>query len=91
MAGLRPTFQDRRLAELYFRYRARNWPETLTAPERARWEAHCRARLERAPVKGLLDRAGFRAALAECRARRPDQEALWRELDDYETNGCPCP
>jgi len=90
MAGLRPAFQDRRLSELYFRYRARNWPETLTEPERARWQAHCRARLERAPLPGLLDRAGFRAALEECRAKRPDQEDLWRELEDYETNGCPC-
>jgi len=37
------------------------------------------------------DNAGFRAALAECRARRPDQEELWRELDGYEVSGCPCP
>jgi exodeoxyribonuclease-1 len=84
MAALKPAFTDRRLGELYFRYRARNWPETLTLPERARWEAHCRARVEQAPAKGLLDRCGFRAALASCRARRPDQEELWRELEAYE-------
>lgn len=33
-------FDDARLAELVFRYRARNFPATLTADERQRWEAH---------------------------------------------------
>jgi exodeoxyribonuclease-1 len=89
MAALRPSFQDRRLAEMFFRYRARNWPETLSPAEGERWARHCRERLERPAAKGLLDRAGFRAALARCRAERPDQEALWRELEAYETTGCP--
>ena len=95
MAGLKPEFQDPRLGELWFRYRARNWPETLAGPERARWEAHCRARLEQAPVKGQLNRSEFLTVLAECRERRPDQEGLWRELEAYaaapEASGCPCP
>jgi len=90
-AGLKPAFRDRRLGELWFRYRARNWPETLSPAESTRWEAHCRSRMEQAPVKGQLDRAGFRAALAQCRARRPDQEALWRELEAYGISGSPCP
>jgi len=91
MAALRPAFQDRRLDELWFRYRARNWPETLSAPERARWAAHCRARMDQAPAKGLLDLAQFRTVLAQCRARRPDQEELWRELDAYAgATGSPC-
>jgi len=85
MAGLRPQFQDPRLDTLFFRYRARNWPETLSADERARWDSHCRSRLEQAPVKGQLDRSAFRSVLAQCRASRPDQEALWRELADYES------
>lgn len=38
-------FEDPRLAELVFRFRARNHPETLDEAERARWRAHCRARL----------------------------------------------
>jgi len=32
------TFRDARYAELLFRYRARNWPETLALDERERWE-----------------------------------------------------
>lgn len=38
-------FQDRRLPELLFRYRARNWPETLTADEHSRWNEYRRHRL----------------------------------------------
>jgi len=39
-------FKDTRCAELLFRYRARNWPETLSANEREMWEAFRRRRLE---------------------------------------------
>ena len=39
------SFNDQRLPELLFRYRARNAPETLTAEEQARWQAFCRERL----------------------------------------------
>jgi len=38
-------FADPRLDELLFRYRARNQPEALDEAERARWLAHCAARL----------------------------------------------
>ncbi|MBJ6977771.1 exodeoxyribonuclease I [Luteimonas sp. MC1782] len=38
-------FQDPRLPELLFRYRARNWPETLGAADRARWDDYRRQRL----------------------------------------------
>jgi len=38
-------FADERLAELVFRYRARNFPASLSEPEAQRWQAHCAARL----------------------------------------------
>jgi exodeoxyribonuclease-1 len=38
-------FDDIRLEELLFRYRARNFPDSLSAAESARWEAHRAARL----------------------------------------------
>ena len=38
-------FVDKRLPEMLFRYRARNYPETLGADEQAQWLEHCRARL----------------------------------------------
>ncbi|HRN62052.1 MAG TPA: exodeoxyribonuclease I [Luteimonas sp.] len=38
-------FRDPRLPELLFRYRARNWPDTLDAVERTRWDDYRRERL----------------------------------------------
>ncbi|WP_409312894.1 exodeoxyribonuclease I [Pseudomonas putida] len=38
-------FDDPRLPELLFRYRARNFPETLTGEERQRWYGFCQQRL----------------------------------------------
>ena len=38
-------FDDPRMPELLFRYRARNFPETLNSDERQRWYAFCQQRL----------------------------------------------
>ena len=40
-----PHFQDERLDELFFRYKARNFPEMLSAEDAERWEEHRYARL----------------------------------------------
>ena len=45
LARERIGFDDVRLDEIVFRYRARNWPETLTVEEVESWEAHRAARL----------------------------------------------
>jgi exodeoxyribonuclease-1 len=45
LASARPNFDDARLGELLWRYRARNFPQSLTAEERQRWDAHRAARL----------------------------------------------
>ena len=45
LALTRNAFDDARLEELLFRYRARNFPASLTPDEAARWEAHRVARL----------------------------------------------
>jgi exodeoxyribonuclease-1 len=45
LARARAGFDDARLEELLFRYRARNFPDTLSPDEMQRWEAHRAARL----------------------------------------------
>jgi len=62
-------FRDGRLPELLFRYRARNWPETLSAEERERWDDYRRRRL-RGPV-GLSEYSfeSVRLELTELRTR----------------------
>ena len=46
-------FQDPRLEEMLFRYRARSYPETLSDDERARWEAFRWERLNDSAVAGF--------------------------------------
>ena len=45
LAAKRPAFDDRRLDELLFRYRARNFASTLDDAEQARWQQHRSERL----------------------------------------------
>jgi exodeoxyribonuclease-1 len=45
LASARPNFDDARLGELFWRYRARNFPASLSTEEQQRWEAHRAARL----------------------------------------------
>jgi exodeoxyribonuclease-1 len=45
LADKRPAFADKRLDELFFRYRARNFPQTLNDAEQRQWREHCAHRL----------------------------------------------
>jgi exodeoxyribonuclease-1 len=40
-----PAFDDPRLDEVFWRFRARNFPQSLDTEEQAAWHEHCRARL----------------------------------------------
>jgi exodeoxyribonuclease-1 len=57
-------FSDPRLPELFFRYRARNYPDSLSADERAQWHEHCQTQWQ----AGTFTREDFARALAEERA-----------------------
>jgi exodeoxyribonuclease-1 len=87
LAAKRPSFDDARLEELLFRYRARNFPESLDDDEAERWRAHREARLFRGVGGALtLERYAERIdALAEAAAQRGDEraEAILSELHDY--------
>ena len=65
-------FQDPRMHELLFRYRARNWPQTLDAGERTRWDDYRRARL--ADGSGLSE-LGFTQYFERIATLRSDHAA----------------
>ena len=46
LADARTGFDDERLEELVFRYKARNFPDILNDDEQERWHEHCSARLQ---------------------------------------------
>jgi len=77
-------FQDMRLPELLFRYRARNWPETLTVDEHARWNDYRRHRL--VEESGLSELTFDQSAdqIAELRNAHPDDGAKQVLLDQLE-------
>ncbi len=84
LASKRPAFQDGRLEELLFRYRARNFPGTLSEDERARWEQHRAERLHGGAGGSLTLAAYFERidALADAAAGEREQ-ALLAALYDY--------
>jgi exodeoxyribonuclease-1 len=53
LVDARFAFQDPRLEEMLFRYRARSYPDTLSSEEQARWEAYRWDRLNDAAVAGF--------------------------------------
>lgn len=56
-------FDDPRLPELLFRYRARNYPSTLTFEEQQRWSEFCQRRLTQAEYGAPNTLAQFEHAL----------------------------
>ena len=64
LAGLQDHFNDIRLPELLFRYRARNWPETLSQQEKLHWQKFCRSRLNDEDQKLGINLKSFGQKLA---------------------------
>jgi len=80
-------FRDPRLAEMLFRYRARNFPETLSAPEQEEWRQQRMERLAHPLDERQLTPAAFHAAIAAARRTRPDDGRAQVILDQLEIWG----
>ncbi len=87
LASKRVAFQDARLEELLFRYRARNFPDTLDAAEQERWHEHRVARLHQGAGGGLTLAAFFERVdeLADAAMAAGDEraQAVLESLVDY--------
>ncbi|HET7562198.1 MAG TPA: exodeoxyribonuclease I [Rhodanobacteraceae bacterium] len=64
-------FDDPRYPELLFRYRARNWPETLSPDEASRWRNFVRDKLNRETETTTLTFEQYFATVARLRAETP--------------------
>lgn len=69
-------FKDARLPELLFRYRARNFPDSLNPGERQRWKAFCHQRLNDPAAGASLVWEGFQRRLAELHAQASTDNPL---------------
>jgi exodeoxyribonuclease-1 len=80
-------FRDPRLPELLFRYRARNWPQTLSIEERERWDDYRRRRLYQDAGLGEYNFERFHAELAALRQAHADDGPRLALLDRLEAWG----
>lgn len=69
-------FDDARLPELLFRYRARNFPTTLDSEEQQRWHAFCRRRLTQSELGAPTTLASFETDMAAYLNQATDSQRL---------------
>ncbi|MEL6710652.1 MAG: exodeoxyribonuclease I, partial [Pseudomonadota bacterium] len=74
LASLQPDFIDPRLTTLLFRYRARNWPDTLNACEQAEWDTFRHHRLTDPAAGASITLADYQAELSQLIVSATDQE-----------------
>ncbi len=76
-------FSDSRLPEMLFRYRARNYPDTLTSDEISRWQKFCVERLTgRQPGAGIVFKDYF-ARLEELKHQEKANSEMLTALEVY--------
>ncbi len=79
-------FTDKRLPELLFRYRGRNFPASLSPDEAALWQEFCHQRVHQADGGGSITASGCLARIAELRAQgdlSADKRAVLDSLEQY--------
>ena len=85
-----PIFGDARLPEMVFRYRARNYPESLSSVEQERWREFCANRLSGKGLGRGLTLAEFYSRLAglEQSSLSTTQRRVLSDLKDYARSLC---
>ncbi|MEM7015927.1 MAG: exodeoxyribonuclease I [Pseudomonadota bacterium] len=79
-------YEDERIPEMLFRYKARNYPDSLSPTEQERWLSFRQYRLMEKVENGGLTLPEFRACLDELKAEHadaPDKIAVLNELETY--------
>lgn len=82
LAGKIP-FADKRLPDLLFRLRARNFPHTLSAGEKTRWTEWRYRRLTEPGFGASITLEPYFEQIAELRQQYPDKSALLDHLESW--------
>jgi len=80
LANLNLPFSDSRLEEMMFRYRARNYPDSLNSEELVRWQQFCAQRLQDETANANYENGWVQA---QDRCQTEDQGRVLAELSDY--------
>lgn len=83
LARQRFAFEDERLPELLFRYRARNFPQTLDAGEREAWKVFCHTRLTDPAAGASIVLGDYRRQLQELALQHPGRLELLAQLEAH--------
>ncbi len=83
LVNIKPNFTDKRLAEMLFRYRARNYPELLSSHEILRWNEFCANRITGNQKGGGITLAEYFSQLSRLRDETSGNESFLKELEDY--------
>lgn len=83
LANSQFSFTDKRLTEMLFRYRARNYSDTLNAEEKQRWQNFCISRLTGQQVGAGITFDDYFARLHELKTDGIANPAIIQALDDY--------
>jgi exodeoxyribonuclease-1 len=82
------SFTDSRLPEMLFRYRARNYPETLSADEQLRWNECCMNRLKGRQAGASITLDAYFTRLQELRSNQNSNADIINALDAYALGLC---
>lgn len=74
---------DSRLQTMLFRYRGRNFPETLNEQDRVLWKAFCRERLSHGQKNGFLDFTAYSEAIGQLKQQEGVDHKLLNALEQY--------
>ena len=84
LSGRQWPFKDARLPRMLFRYRARNFPDSLSAEEALEWDRDRRARLVNGSEPGFFTLADYQQVMAELRAQNQDDPGAQSILDQLD-------
>lgn len=76
-------FEDARLSELLFRYRARNWPESLSTDDHKRWDEYRRERLCQTTDERALSFKRYFESIQQLRCEPANDPQLLDALESY--------
>lgn len=82
LGSLNLTFEDPRIEPLLFRYRARNYPWTLTLLEQQKWQAHCQNYFE-TNITNYINNLESLVAQYE---NQPEKLTVLKSVYDYVVN-----
>ena len=88
LLNLNLSFNDQRMAEMFFRYKGRNYPHTLNCEEQLRWKQFCKDRLTGELSGGGINLDTYKARLIELTSDESISISLINALNDYAEGLC---